>query len=112
MAARETARYSCQCCDVATYSSNDCRAMQGVGKPDSRHRCRHNCRQLTVRNSGTPAAYEFAATALGVALCEIRLVAAHRGVSPARWHHAALHLSLGDPESASSRSASQLMQCE
>ena len=26
----------------------------GVGEPDCRHRCRQNCRQLTVRNSGTP----------------------------------------------------------
>ena len=30
-----------------------------------------------MRNRGTPAAYEYAATALGVALGEIRLVAAH-----------------------------------
>ena len=32
---------------------------------------------LMVRNSGTPAAYECAATALGIVLCKIRLVAAH-----------------------------------
>ena len=30
-----------------------CRVGGGVGEPDCRHRCRQNCRQLTVRNSGT-----------------------------------------------------------
>jgi len=37
-----------------------CRVGGGVGEPDCRDRCRQNCRQLTVRNIGTPAAYEYA----------------------------------------------------
>ena len=38
-----------------------CRVGGGVGKPDCRHRCSQNFRQLTVRNNGTLTASSYPA---------------------------------------------------